>query len=254
MRRESANRAVSDTIGFVLVFALITATIAVVFTVGISGVESAQEAERDTNVERAFDVFHDNMKDLHRDGVPSRATEIQLAGGSLHHGDHTRIEVNATGWNTSSVVFTRPIVYTNGDTEITYEAGAVTRSDGDAHTMLVEPDLISEETMMLSLVDLGARGSSVGGDTTVLVISNLQSRGTVDRPRTVEGGDVITITIESPRAEAWERYYEDVEQENADTDVTLDADEETVTVEFTVDTAEEIRLYVSVSEIDVRFS
>ena len=41
------DRGVSETIGFVLVFALITSTIAVTFTVGLGGLEDAQLAEPD---------------------------------------------------------------------------------------------------------------------------------------------------------------------------------------------------------------
>ncbi|QWC20433.1 hypothetical protein [Halorubrum sp. 2020YC2] len=198
------DRGVSETVGFVLVFALIATTIAVTFTVGFGGLEDARLAERDNNVERAFDVLHDSFNDLGRDGVPSRATEIRLGGGRVAFTSDSSYEIrNATGGTIESS--TTGITYFGaGDTRIRYEHGAVIRSDGGGSIMLHEPDLMLGETTLIRLVDVTSHGSDgVAGDGTVLVRASL----TGDRTAT-EVTDNVTIRIRGPTADAWERYFE----------------------------------------------
>lgn len=197
-----ADRGVSETVGFVLIFALIATTIAVTFTVGLGGLEDAQLAERDNNVERAFDVLHDNVNDLSRDGAPSRATEIRLGGGELSFENDSTYRINGTGINRSS---STALVYRGaGETEIRYEHGAVIRSDGEGSIMLEEPDVLFGETTMIGFVDLNWLGTkSVGGDRTVLVRSD---RG--DRTATGLTGNV-RVRVEGPTADAWHRYFEE---------------------------------------------
>jgi len=76
----SDERGVSDVVGYVLIFSLIVATVGVVTTVGFSTLEDRQDAERVNNVERAFDVFANNMENVYRDGAPSRG-DGDAAGG-----------------------------------------------------------------------------------------------------------------------------------------------------------------------------
>lgn len=214
------TRGVSDTVGFVLVFGLITAVIATAFTGGMAGLESAQQAEQNANVERAFDVLHDNMRDIHRNGAPSRATEIRLSGGTLEKGEQSTITVNNSSNKTElERIEPEAIRYTDQeDTEIVYEAGAVIRSDGDNSVMVNEPDWISPdqstEGAMLPLVDITLDPDSsrtIGGDTTVQIIAEESPpRGTNEF-----SGD-INITVESPYADAWTEYFRQQGIENDD--------------------------------------
>lgn len=251
----SDERAVSETVGFVLVFALITTTIAVVFTVGLGGLDDAQIAERDANVERAFDVLHDNLRDVSRDGVPSRATEIRLAGGELALAERTTIRITDADGNATFTERTRPIVYRgSGDTEIVYENGAVFRTSGDVALPLNDPDLIvdgepGERTVVYSLVRTTGQPRVVSGDRTTLVVGSAVGREVVEPDRSA--GENVTLEIDSPRADGWERYYERV----ADTHdgVRLDPDGDgDVTVVFELDADDEFLIHQTT--VGVEFS
>ena len=231
---RSADRGVSETVGFVLVFGLITTTIAVTFTVGLGGLADAQLAERDDNVERAFDVLHDNLNDISRDGVPSRATEIQLGGGALAFERESEFRLTDTGTGTQ-VFETGSITYRGaGDTRIVYENGAVFRMQGESGVMLREPDLLVGDTVVYSLYGLGGPTTTTQGDGTVLVVGERIGRGVPIDDRAT-GGDV-TLEINSTRSSVWRRYYGDLEEEHeqvsvesatdggADLVVTFDAD------------------------------
>lgn len=72
------DRGVSDTLGFVFVFAIILSTVAVVTTIGMAGLQDTRDVERVNNAERAFDILGDNMEDIADRGAPSRATEVKV--------------------------------------------------------------------------------------------------------------------------------------------------------------------------------
>lgn len=240
------TRGVSDTVGFVLVFGLITVIIAVAFTGGLEGLENAQQAEQNTNVERAFDVLHNNLQAIHRDGVPSRATEMRLADGELRYDNRTEIRIDASGERVASIR-SQPIVYdSHDDTEIVYEAGALIRTDNVASVMITEPDLLVEESAVVPLVELSATGpTSVSGRTTVLILTEEQAHG---QTATVASAEPIKITITSPRVDAWERYFQRHER------IETTPNSETETENTVTGTIEGIdTLTVHTTEIEVQF-
>ena len=91
------HRAVSEIIGFVLVFSLILGTITIVYVGGLSGLDDARNAERVNNAERAFDVMANNFQQMGRGDAPNRATEIKLADAQLTTTPNRAVNVNRTG-------------------------------------------------------------------------------------------------------------------------------------------------------------
>ncbi|WP_299233345.1 DUF7289 family protein [Natronomonas sp.] len=231
------DRGVSDIVGYVLIFSLIIATVGVVTTVGFSTLEDRQSAERINNVERAFDVFAANVEDVYREGAPSRATELRLSGGTLRHGDVVRITVaDADDPSRNVTAFARPLVYAEGDTEIVYAAGAVFRSGPDSSVMIRDPPFSSGgQTATLPLVETfrttGPR--TVSTDGTVRVTSTARAINTTTSP-SFDGADSYTVTVESPRAGAWARYFDsrawvdDVDETDGAVEATLASDRVTV--------------------------
>lgn len=231
------DRAVSDVIGFVLVFSLITMTVGAVYATGFSGLENARDAERVNNAERAFDVLAHNIEDSDRGGAPGRSTEVKLSEATIGFGDRTNVSVTlerdtnddgAYDDNTTTYEQFSPIVYEADGTQIVYENGAVIREESDGAVMRREPSMAfrerdGERSAILSIVDLNHRGGGqVAGSTTVLVRTRLQSgpgaRTTLlSTPRTLDDGagggaaDRVTlnVTTDPDRAVAWERYVED---------------------------------------------
>ncbi|CDK38859.1 hypothetical protein [Halorubrum sp. AJ67] len=226
------DRGVSETVGFVLVFALIATTIAVTFTVGLGGLEDAQLAERDNNVERAFDVLHDNLNDLSRDGVPNRATEIRLGGGRVSFDRESEFRLNHTGTETAITEGGSITFHGTGDTRIVYENGAVFRMQGDDGVMIQEPDLLVGDTIVYSLYGLTGPADSVGGDRTVLVTSERTDRDVPVDARA--SGANITLSINSSQASVWERYYGDLAGEHDKISMTTDGPAD-ITVTFVAD-------------------
>lgn len=224
----SDDRAVSEVLGFVLTFSLITMTVVIVFAVGFGGLQDAQRTEQVNNVERAFDVLTTNVDEVHREGAPSRSTEMRLSGGTLAYGDPVTVTVDTSEWEPDEALEfeTRPLIYRNGDTEIVYELGGVIRTDGDHNVLLSDPPLVVGDRSTLPLLVTTTPGdqNSISGQRTVLVTSSHQRTDLVQLPPDPS----VTVSIESPRADAWERYLKrtgfDVEKETNEN-----------TVEFTID-------------------
>lgn len=236
-----SERGQSEVIGFVLVFSLIVTAVAVVSVAAYPGLEDARTHAKVTNAERGFEVLADNVDDLVRDEASSRATELEVADGTLTTRGTTRINVSANG--TSKEYTLRPIVYAapQTDTQIVYVNGAVIRADAEGVTMVREPRAtFGENHIVVPIVRTNVVGDrSVGGTTTVL--AETKRTGATLGPVDADGGD-LTIRVTSPRADAWGRYF----QENG---CTLDDQG----VNYVDVTCSADRVHVPVVDVDVRF-
>jgi hypothetical protein len=208
------TRAVSEVVGFALVFSLVVAVVAIVSLNGISTLQEARNAEQTNNAERAFEVLADNMKDLHTNGAPSRATEISPPQGSgLYMGARTTIWINDTSAPTllpDRKFHVRPIVYRGADgTEIFYMMGALFRVEPNDRGERVLRDwqvLIDEQRTVFPIVNTTGTGSLYSS--TVLVRAETRDRE-LAAVNTTGDYDDVTITVESPRRTLWKRMLEE---------------------------------------------
>lgn len=245
------DRAVSETLGFVLVFALVTATIGLVYAAGIGGLQDAQDAEKVNNVQRAFDVLDDNLEDLHRSGTPSRATEVKLAEGTLRTGDPVEVSVHAVAVGnpannaTYSVSF-EPIIYEDDSGEmLLYSGGAVLRSSGEGAVMLSAPNWINgSHRSVIPIINTYGEGGNIGGEGAVLIVAQRKSKR-LHGPFEAAGTARVNVTVRSPRAAAWGRFM----AERGFTPVDPDADHQNVTYQFETET-----LYVPQTGVAVSFN
>lgn len=211
------DRAVSDVLGYVFVFAIITITIAVVYSVGITGLADVREGQQLNNVETGFEVLDHNIEDITERGAESRATEIRLSGGTLSVGQPINLHVKtnstaaaACNETRKTTISARPIVYRKGNQRVIYSVGATFRSDGTKSTMIAEPGwVVKEKSSIVPVMTTNTVGStSTGGDVSILLV--VRERGHKLRCEFEDPGPTrVNVTIESPRAPAWERYFED---------------------------------------------
>lgn len=245
-----SDRGVSEVLGFVLVFALVTGTIGVVYGTGIVGLHDAQHAEKVNNVERAFDVLADNLEAIYRTGVSSRATEVKLPGGSLGTEESMQIEVYAEedGNPYNNITYTvnpRPIVYEDDrETKLLYVSGAVIRSSGNGGAVMISQPgwVIDSNRSAIPLVRTHSDGSGIGGEGTVLVVAQKRSR-TLQELLDVSSGVRVNVTVTSPRTDTWKRFLEDEGL------AIVAESEDSVSGEFETDS-----IYVTRTRVDVSFN
>lgn len=223
------ERAVSELIGFVLIFGLIISTVAVVSVAGFGSLSDRQTAEQVNNVERAFEVLSNNIRDLTVHQDTERATEVRLAEGQLTTDEPLSIrfgvtEADTTELNdtTTPVAFTDqnvtdstdPIVYHVESQQVIVELGGVLRTREDQSIVTVEPDISLDpesETIRLSYPSTVIRGSegSIGAPTTVRIETERATRPTVE---TFDiGTGRFAIELSGERAELWAAYFDDID-------------------------------------------
>lgn len=212
-----ADRGVSEVIGFVLIFSLITLSVGAVYVVGFGGLQDARDTEQLTNVERAFDVLADNIEDITVNNAPNRATEFRLYEADLTVGEPTRFTVSINESETNNATYSvnaYPIVYEAqaSPTTIRYINGAVIRQDRNGQRFVDEPSFVfrnvsGNRSAVIPLIQTRSQGDqTIGGTGTVLVRSNrvlAESLGT----HTTDGVDYdVNITVETTerRAPLWE--------------------------------------------------
>lgn len=208
------DRAVSEVLGFVFVFALVVSTVALVSLVGFDALEDTRDREELNNAERAFDVLADNMADIHEEGAPSRATEISLESAQLKAGDTVNINitvVNATGTAFVHQYDVVPLVFSSDNTDIVYSAGAIMRDSRDGGLMIKEPPLsIDNERALITVVQLQNDGdiTSASGGTVRVRAVNTGRRPISSLMESPPSKERMIINITSPRSDLWRGYLE----------------------------------------------
>jgi AraC-like DNA-binding protein len=262
------DRGVSEVLGFVLIFSLVTASVGAVYVVGFGGLEDARDAERIDNAERAMDVLADNVEDIHRDDAPTRATEIKLYDATLSVGESTNVAVNVTNnatgvtanWNNVSVY---PVEYApqRSPTRLRYVNGGVFREDRNGGLLLNRPPVTmrtnssGDRIVVIPILQTrpGSSSGSISGRTTVLVrteriSSRVLSARTDPGPETPDPHYNVTYRIETTEARAplWEDYLDTRFDEAFGTTPCSTPSPDTVECQF-----ETQQLFVTVTRINV---
>lgn len=238
------DRGQSELIGFAIIFGLILFSVSVLSVTGYVGLQNAQEYERTDNAQRAFTALADNIDDIIHHGASSRTTEIKLADAKLSLEERETVTVSGSGpeGDFTHTYAVRSIVYDSGTgTEIAYSNGALVRQDGESAVMFREPNLVlTEDAAVVPIVQPAPDGTeAVGGSTTVLLETK---HADTELLGANEGEYELTIVVESPHAEAWERYLD------AESATDCSRNENTVTCGLTTS-----RVYVTVERIAVTF-
>ncbi|WP_136715716.1 DUF7289 family protein [Halorientalis salina] len=253
IRRD--ERAVTDVIGFILVFGLVATTVAIVSVSGLSTLQDARNAEQINNAERAFDVLADNMADIYQEGAPHRATEVSLDDATMNTATSVRINVSGEEKSSGDLetitnVQSRPVLWRStqsAETEIAYSLGAVVRADRESGVMVNEPPFVlQDDRMLLTIVKTRTDNPKSLSGTTVRVRGNQERSSSSVLTGVDDSYDEVKINITSSRAGVWEQYFERKAITNS-----CSIDEETgrERVSCTLDAPKE--MYVTVNGVNV---
>lgn len=211
MPEPNGSRAVSEVLGYSLIFGMILMAIAFISVSGFAGLEDARDAEQNKNAERAFDVLANNVEDIYARGAPSRATELSLGGAQLYVGEEVTLNVTVDDGTGPAHVETtvRPLVFRGrDDVRYVYEAGAIFLDQRDGGITVRDlPMTLDSDRMILPIVSTDGPGVRGISGPAVLVRT-----AEVDRQiafRSTGGHDVAINVTGSPRASLWQRHLED---------------------------------------------
>jgi len=249
-----ADRAVSETLGFVIIFSLVLLTATIASVGGIQSLQESRQFQQVENTERAFEIMATNMEEIHDGGAPSRATEITIAQGSLRFGDPTTLNVTVEdGSDTSNRTYDiTPIIYeSTSDEELIYAGGAVFRTDGNGNGLVTQdpPLKFEDDRVLVSAVATTASNSGRSvGSTTVLVRAESTETNVSLSDRTGTYDDVW-VNVTSERAHLWQDYFERTAMEGCTTGTDADGD---AYVECNLNATPEM-VYINAEFIQVEF-
>ncbi|KDE58740.1 hypothetical protein EL22_02820 [Halostagnicola sp. A56] len=165
-RGRENERAVTELVGFVLLFGTVVLSVALVSVVGVQSIQLHEQQQSTRDVDRALVALSADFDDIVRsEGVRERTNRLAVAGGQISTGEpgpkvDLRIDyregTETESWRLGSVV------YESGSESVAYEGGGVFRSgEMGERTAIVEPRLTcSDETALVSLVRITEDGGS----------------------------------------------------------------------------------------------
>lgn len=245
--RHAGDRAVSEVLGYAMIFSLIVASIGIVTVGGLGSLQDARVNEQISNADRAFDVLHDNLADVHGEGAPSRSTEIALGDADLFFGDNVSMAVSVDG-TVHEARNVRPIVFRlDSDRFLVYEFGATLRVERAGGIVMNEPPFTATDggdVVHVPMVRTTARDVQSIGSTNVLVHGQADGRSV--RHQTVDGTATFDwIRLDSPRYEIWADYF----AAQPYCSVAVNHAAEQVTCDVTSPYEDPDRLYLTLQEI-----
>lgn len=210
------DRGVSEIVSFILTFAVITMMIGILYTGGFVTLDRLQTGNQIQNAEGVFLAMDDSFDELQEGQAPKRAGALDLdVGASLTVVNDSRINVSVNGPGYDRSFLTRSLQYRLDDRIVTYETGAVLRTN-DGRSVLIggSPDIFcspDSNSSVISIVTLSASdGASVASGTAT--VTGYQRSTTLLYPAdrsSPTAVDNVTINVTSPRETAWNRYFEE---------------------------------------------
>lgn len=218
---SETDRGITEVIAFILVFATILGSVALLYTTGFQAMSGYQENEQLNNAERGLVSLADNFNDVLRyDGVDRRYGELTLRGGTIRTGgESTTIEVDTDPANSGTGEVQHDLgslTYEAGSDTIAYEGGGVFRASGGGSVVVKQPPIrcnpgtgSTDGTVIISILKLDHDGerSVQSTDGVGLTISKTEETVRNDGIDPTPNGDV-NISIENPDDTPYDNGWE----------------------------------------------
>jgi FlaG/FlaF family flagellin (archaellin) len=214
-RRCGDDRAVSDVVAFVLVFALVITAVGLVTTVGFGSLQDVAQSEQAKSAEIAFDAVAETVAELERGTAPVRSSEVSLSDGSMSVVEGATVDVrvrnSSESFGTTDYDYSRTtggIEYRSADARFTYESGTVYRGGSAGSVLRSSPSMTcTGGTAVVSLVDLRVDGSAAVGSGSTTVVSRATNRSVLYSSARHADTEAVRVTVASSGQEAWNEHF-----------------------------------------------
>jgi hypothetical protein len=199
------DRAVSDTLSFVLVFALVVSGVGLVTVFGMSSLVEVKDGANAEAAERGFVTLAESVDELEATQSPIRTSDISLVDATIGVTAGPSVDVAVGNTSVSETIPLGAIEYRTDETVVSYAGGGVFRTQ-DGGTAVVSPPSVrcTADHATLSFVRLSAEGSSaVGGGTARVVVTRSETALAFPETREPQSVTNVSITTADPR---WQRY------------------------------------------------
>jgi hypothetical protein len=198
------DRGVSDTLSFVLVFALVISGVGLVTVFGMSSLVDAKDGVNAQTAERGFVVLAEDIDELERSQSPVRTSDIALTDASLAVTTGPTVEVSVGGSSFSETFALHALAYRTESTVVSYAGGGVFRTQDGGTAVVSSPAVRCTPTAAtVSLVRLTAEGSeSVAGGAARVAVTHSETRLAFPETRAPQTVTNVSVTTTDER---WQR-------------------------------------------------
>ncbi len=233
------DRAVSEAISYVLIFGLISIGVAIVTLQGAPAIETSEQRQIDHNSENAVYIVQDRLDEMMEQNAPVREAPINLkditmgVGGGL---EPTVINVTNGTTGDSYETTIHPVYVETDSRTILYEGGSVMigqQRTNESWSMTSPPSWAlrtdgGEVQSMFIRVPATTGNSQVSGEGHARWI--FESMGGTNE--VLLDVDELNVTVRSPRAGAWQTYFENLNNSVTDEDITPSTSDGQATLEI----------------------
>ena len=210
--RISDNRAVSESIGSVLVFGIVITGIALIVLSGMNILNDTKDLNNFQNVEQGFKVVQSDLKRVALEKTPVMTARMHLEGGALYTnvtGYPFQVDFNGNTYrNTTGAISYlgsngKSLSVQNGGVWLAYAAS-------DLNDQMVLPPRIFAQpdtgTLVINVIRLTGSPSSFGGSGTMNIVMEYNDTAVYTYSSPTPADAVITINTGYPNA--WGRCLE----------------------------------------------
>jgi hypothetical protein len=207
-QEDRKDAAVSETLGYILLFAIVTLSIAVIYAIGYPALQTNMESNIFESAEQSFIVLQSNIDKVAFDQVPVKVLKIKLQRSSVSVSNESSMTINYDG-NPPLFVPTGEIVFEKSDKTLTYEMGGVFKAyPPDSNVMVSKPPIYvtaddDVTVTTIGLISLKGRGYASGKGITTISLHHDSS--TMNMSPSITN---VTVQINSKHASKWTEYLE----------------------------------------------
>ncbi|MBA1342559.1 MAG: hypothetical protein C5S52_03065 [ANME-2 cluster archaeon] len=211
-----SDRAVSEVIGYVIIFGIVILSIGMIYAVGFPVLRSSTDATQFKSIEQGFLILQTDLFKVALDQAPVRTTKLGTAeGGSLRSDPdacNLTIEITHGGTRDNHTIAMGNIEFNSRVGSVACENGAVVVKYQAGSVMLSNPRMFNstdQGDILFSLVKINDSFSSRGGGIAQVTISNPRFNESIfNTPAVYEKGD-LRLKFDSVYSDAWERFIID---------------------------------------------
>ncbi len=208
-----SDSAVSEVLGYTLVFGIVVLAIGLIYMAGIPALQSTKDATQFKSVEQGFMILNTDIRKVALDQSPVRTTKLGTAEGGMLASDPGACKLSLKIFESGNEQFNDTIElgrieFASGVGSITCENGAVITKYASGSFMAVKPRMFKsdQDHIMFSLIKVNDSSRSASGGISQITISNPRfNESLFNTPEVYENGE-LAIKVDSEYADSWARF------------------------------------------------
>ena len=216
-QEDRRDAAVSETLGYILLFAIVTLSMGVIYAIGYPALQSSIDTNIFESAEQNFIVLQSNMDRVAFDQTPVKVHKMKLQSSMITVSNDSSMTITYDG-NPPLPTPTGEIEFEKDGKTVAYEMGSVfkTYTSGSA-LMISKPPIYTSSIDNKNITTIGL--VSVNGNTGISGkgIATLTLRHNDSIMEMTSSPTDLTVQINSTHASKWGEYLESIGFEVANT-------------------------------------